>query len=144
MTIWVTPININILNQRSLGTLAEHLEIEFVKVKHNALIARMPVNHKTKQPLGLLHGGASCALAETVGSMAANFCVDYKTHYCVGLEINANHLKSAREGFVFAETTPLHRGRSTQVWHIDIHDEAHRHICIARLTLAVICRDRQV
>ena len=142
MTMWVEPINLDVLNQRGKDTLAEFLHIEFIRVEDNALVARMPVNNKTKQPLGLLHGGASCALAETVGSVAANFCVDQRTHYCVGLDINANHLKSVREGFVFAKAYPLHLGRTTQVWQIDIRDDKERHICVSRLTMSVIYRTK--
>ena len=140
MAIWIEPIDIDVLNQRGKDTLAEFLHIEFVRIENDGLVARMPVNNKTKQPLGLLHGGASCALAETVGSVAANFCVDQRTQYCVGLDINANHLKSVREGFVFAKAYPLHLGRTTQVWQIDIRDDQERHICVSRLTMSVIYR----
>ena len=100
----------------------------------------MPVDHRTKQPMGIMHGGASCVLAETVGSTAANFCVKERTHYCVGLDINTNHIRSMREGYVYATAKPLHLGRSTQVWEIDIRNEAGQRVSINRLTMAVLTR----
>lgn len=98
----------------------------------------MPVDHRTHQPLGLLHGGASVALAETLGSIASYCCVDTTTHYCVGLEINANHIKSVKSGFVFGTTRPLHVGKKTQVWEIRITTEQNELVCISRITIAVI------
>ena len=140
MKIWQEPISIDAITSRAAGTLAEHLEIQFTEVGDDYLKATMPVDERTRQPLGILNGGASCALAETVSSTAANFCVKQATHYCVGLDINANHLRSARAGLVIATTRPIHLGRSTHVWHIDIHDQAGHPICVSRMTMAVLSR----
>lgn len=98
----------------------------------------MPVDHRTKQPYGLLHGGASVVLAETLGSVAAHCCVDADKQFCVGLEINANHLRSVREGFVYGTAQPLHIGKKTQVWEIRITNESHQLVCISRITIAVL------
>jgi len=126
------------LNKWSRNTLAELLGIEFTDVGEDYLEARMPVDHRTHQPLGLLHGGASVALAETLGSVAATLCVDKAKQYCVGLEINANHLKGVRNGFVKGITKPIHIGRKTQVWEIRITNELSELICVSRITLAVL------
>ena len=104
------------------------------------LKASMPVDQRTKQPIGLLNGGASCALAETASSRAANYCVNQEKAYCVGLDLNANHLSPARKGLVIASTKPIHIGKSTQVWEIHIHTQSGRLICISRMTMAVIDR----
>jgi 1,4-dihydroxy-2-naphthoyl-CoA hydrolase len=98
----------------------------------------MPVDHRTKQPYGLLHGGASCVLAETLGSVASALVVDADKFICVGLEINANHIRSAREGFVTGITTPIHIGASTHVWDIKIYDEREKLVCVSRLTVAIL------
>jgi 1,4-dihydroxy-2-naphthoyl-CoA hydrolase len=126
------------LNKWSRNTLAELLGIEFTAIGEDFLEARMPVDHRTHQPLGLLHGGASVALAETLGSVAATLCVDKTKQYCVGLEINANHLKGVRNGFVTGVTKPIHIGRKTQVWEIRITNELSELICVSRITLAVL------
>src|SRR5579871_583134 len=118
MTIWKTAFDLNAVNERGINTMSEHLGIEFTAIGDNFLCARMPVDHRTKQPLGIMHGGASCVLAETVGSTAANCCVDLNTHYCVGLDINTNHIRAMREGFVIATATPFHIGKTTHVWSI--------------------------
>ncbi len=120
--------------------MADHLGIEWVEFGDNFLKARMPVDHRTKQPFGLLHGGASCVLAETLGSVGAALVVDPEKHNCVGLEINANHVRSAREGFVTGLASPIHIGASTQVWDIKIYDEREKLVCVSRLTVAVIPR----
>jgi 1,4-dihydroxy-2-naphthoyl-CoA hydrolase len=113
--------------------------MEFTAIGDNYIEARMPVDHRTHQPLGLLHGGASVALAETLGSVAATCCVDNSTQFCVGLEINANHIKSAREGFVKGTAVPIHIGKKTQVWEIRIVNESTQDlVCISRITLAVL------
>lgn len=119
-------------------TMGEHLAIEFTEVGPDYLKARMPVDHRTRQPYGLLHGGASCVLAETLGSVGAAMSVDYNRFICVGLEINANHIRSVREGFVTGVATPIHIGSSTQVWETKIYDEKERLICVSRLTVAVL------
>ena len=120
--------------------MVAHLGIEFTEIGENHLTAKMPVDHRTHQPYGLLHGGASVALAETLGSMAAAFCVDLKTQYCVGLDINANHVKGIKSGFVFGTTTPMHIGKKTHVWEIKITNDQNELVCISRLTIAVIDR----
>ena len=123
----------------SRPTLADALGIEITAVGADYLEGRMPVDGRTHQPMGLLHGGASVAFAETLGSIAAALRVDQRTQACVGLEINANHLKGVREGWVVGRATPVHIGRSTQVWEIRItHEETGALVCISRLTMAVI------
>lgn len=120
------------------GTMAEYIGIEWVEPGPDFLSAKMPVDHRTRQPYGLLHGGASVVLAETIGSVAAALVVDEKKFYCVGLEINANHVRSARAGFVTGVARPLHIGATTQVWDIQISDERKKLVCISRLTVAVL------
>ena len=122
------------------GLLVEHLGIEFVALGDDWLEARMPVVRHNKQPAGLLHGGASLALAETLASVGCYHTLDHATQSCVGVEINANHLRGARDGFVHAHATPLHGGRTTQVWEIRIRDDAGRPTCISRCTMAVLSR----
>src|SRR3990167_4703346 len=100
MRIWQIEVTLALANERSKNTMMSHLGIEFIEIGDDYLVARMPVDHRTVQPLGIMHGGASCVLAETVGSTAANFCVDPKQQYCVGLDINTNHIRSIREGYV--------------------------------------------
>jgi 1,4-dihydroxy-2-naphthoyl-CoA hydrolase len=126
------------LNRLSENTLVAHLGIEYTEVGDQFISAKMPVDRKTHQPFGLLHGGASVALAETLGSIAANCCVDGAVQYCVGLDINANHIKSVKQGFVTGTTRPLHIGKRTHVWEIRITDEGNDLICISRITMAVI------
>jgi 1,4-dihydroxy-2-naphthoyl-CoA hydrolase len=138
--IWKTAITLNDLNNRSLNTAASHLGIVFSEIGDDFLVATMPVNNHTMQPLGLLHGGISVALAETVGSSAANYCIDQEKYYCVGLDINANHMRSAKTGIVTAVAKPLHLGRSTQVWEIKIVNDNQMLVCISRLTMAVITK----
>ena len=138
MTPFKPGITLERLNQFSANTLVAHLGIEVTEVGVDYIIAKMPVDHRTHQPLGLLHGGASVALAETLGSVAATCCLDMKTQYCVGLEINANHIKSVREGFVYGITKPIHIGKKTQVWEIRITNEQNELVCISRITMAVI------
>lgn len=138
--IWFYPIDIKLANERGKNTMAEHLGIEFIDAGEDFLTAKMPVDHRTKQPLGIMHGGASCVLAETVGSTAANFCVDQSQSYCVGLDINTNHIRSMREGFVIGIAKPFHLGKSTQVWSIEIRDENGKLVSVNRLTMAVLKR----
>ncbi|MET0394105.1 MAG: hotdog fold thioesterase [Chitinophagaceae bacterium] len=121
-------------------TMAEHLGIEWVELGNDYLKAKMPVDDRTRQPYGLLHGGASCVLAETVGSVASAMVVDHEKFVCVGLEINANHVRSAREGYVTGIASPLHLGANTHVWDIRIYDEVQRLVCVSRLTVAIIPR----
>ena len=139
MSIWKREINIEAVNSFRKNTLVETLGIEIIDFGDDYLCAKMPVDHRTHQPMGILHGGASVSLAETVGSIAATMAVD-EGHYCVGLEINANHLKSAREGYVYATAKPIHIGRSTQVWDIKIENEEKQLVCVSRLTMAILKR----
>ncbi|SFG03325.1 hotdog fold thioesterase [Pontibacter chinhatensis] len=120
------------------NTMIEHLGIEITEVGDDFLCARMPVDQRTHQPMGLLHGGASVVLAESLASMGAALKVDLTKKACVGLEINANHLRSAREGWVYGKATPIHVGRSTQVWETKVTNEAGELVCISRMTVAVI------
>ncbi len=140
MSIWVTRPTLTALADQARGTMIEHLGIEFLEVGDDYLKARMPVDARTHQPFGLLHGGASAALAETLGSAAANWCVDFSRQMCVGLDINANHVRAVRTGWVYGTARPLHLGASTQVWDIRLEDERARLVCIARLTMAVLNR----
>lgn len=139
--IWHRPVTVEALNRLGEGTLAGHLGITFVEVGAEEMRASMPVDERTRQPFGLLHGGASVALAETLGSVAAQACVDAERYACVGLEINANHVRGVRQGLVYGTARPIHVGRRTQVWEIRIEDEGGRLVSISRLTLAVIERD---
>lgn len=129
---------LNRLNDLSDSGMPAHLGIEFTEVGPDHMTARMPVDHRTHQPFGRLHGGASVALAETVGSVAAGNTVDRDTSVAVGMEINANHLRPAFDGYVHGTATPINLGRSTQVWSIRIEDDAGKLVCISRLTMAVI------
>jgi len=140
MSIWRRRPTVEGLNKLSQSTLLEQLEIVFTEVGDDYLVATMPVDPRTHQPFGLLHGGASAALAETLGSSAANCCLDMDAEYAVGLEINANHLRPVRSGLVTGTTRPLHIGRRTQVWETRIEDEAGRLACVSRLTMAVVQR----
>lgn len=137
--IWFDKnISIELIKDFGKETMANHLEMEWVEIGDNFLKLSMPVNAKTKQPYGILHGGASCALAETIGSVASALVIDREKFICVGLEINANHVRSAKEGLVTAHCTPLHLGRSTHVWDIKIIDDLGKLICISRLTVAIM------
>ena len=131
-------VSIDALNALSRGTLIEHLGIHFTAAGDDWVQARMPVDERTRQPYGILHGGASVVLAETLGSSAGNLCVDTSKQVCVGLEINANHVRAVRAGSVTGTARALHVGRSTQLWDIRIEDEQGRLVCSSRLTLAVV------
>ncbi|QHT67028.1 hotdog fold thioesterase [Rhodocytophaga rosea] len=120
------------------NTLSEHLGMEFTEIGTDYLCGKMPVDNRTKQPFGLLHGGASVALAETLGSLAAHLSVDTSKQFCVGLEINANHIKGVSSGFVHGKATAIHLGRQTHVWEIRITNDAGQLVCISRITMAVL------
>lgn len=120
------------------ATMAEHLGMEWVALGPGFLSLKMPVDERTHQPYGLLHGGASCALAETVGSIASYLVIDSEKFICVGLEINANHIRGVRSGYVTGIATPLHLGSTTHVWDIKINDDAGKLVCISRLTVAIL------
>jgi 1,4-dihydroxy-2-naphthoyl-CoA hydrolase len=125
------------LEARHRGTVVERMGIEFLQVGPDLLRARMPVDARTKQPAGILHGGASVVLAETLGSVAATLCLPEGQH-AVGLDINANHVRAVREGWVIGECRPVHVGRSTHVWQIELRDEAGRLVCTSRITMAIL------
>lgn len=128
------------LNQFNEETMVSHLGIEFTDIGDDFLEATMPVDSRTKQPMGLLHGGANVVLAETLGSVAAAYTLPTKDEVVVGLEINANHLKSVRDGKVIGKAKPIHIGKSTQVWEIKIKNEAGELCCISRITMAVLSK----
>ncbi|MBO9494264.1 hotdog fold thioesterase [Thalassotalea sp. G20_0] len=133
MSIWKRPYSTETAVFKE--NMCDHLGIEITEVGDDFLRGTMPVDRRTIQPMGLLHGGASVVLAETLGSVAANLCCEDGA-YCVGLEINANHLRSATSGKVTGTTRPIHIGRSTQVWEIKIEDDQGRPTCISRITMA--------
>lgn len=139
MAIWAVenPV-VEALNQLSQETMVAHLGIVFTEIGDDYLRATMPVDSRTVQPMRMLHGGASAALAETLGSVGATLCVDASRYACIGLEINANHIRAARGGIVTGTARPLHMGRRTHVWQIEVHDENERLVCVSRLTLAVV------
>jgi len=126
------------LNKMAKDTMLEVLDIKVTGIGEDYLEATMPVNHRTHQVYGIMHGGASVVLAETLGSMGGMLTVDPTRFYCVGIDINANHLKAVRSGIVKGTARPIHTGRSTQVWHIEIKTEAGELVCISRLTIAVV------
>ena len=138
MSIWQTLPDPADLECALENTLAEHLDMRIEAWDDSSLTASMVVDRRTHQPMGLLHGGASVALAETVGSIASMLCVDRSRFYCVGQEINANHLRGVRSGRVTAVARPLHLGRSSHVWDIRLSDEEGRVTCVSRLTVAVV------
>jgi 1,4-dihydroxy-2-naphthoyl-CoA hydrolase len=138
MSIWHTPLSVEQLNSRQERTLLDSLGIRFTEIGDDFVRGTMPVDERTHQPYGLLHGGASVALAETLGSTGANLCVDPNRQRCVGQEINANHLRSMRRGEVTGTARPVHLGGRSQVWSIEIEDEAGALVCISRLTMAVL------
>lgn len=137
MSIWKKPISLESLNATSKNTLVEHVGIEYTAFDDNSLTGTMPVDARTHQPLGMLHGGASVVLAETLGSVAANMAVE-ENKYCVGLDINANHIRAMRSGLVTGTAKAVHMGATTQVWQIEITDERGRLVCTSRLTMAVL------
>ena len=138
--IWRVQATPEQLVERARNTLAERIGIRVTEIGPDYLRATMPVNSYTHQPSGILHGGASVALAETIGSLAANLCVDLEKYVCVGQEINANHVRSAASGLVTGTARPFHIGGRSQVWGIEIRDENDRLVCVSRLTMAVVER----
>lgn len=131
-------ISVQQLQEISKNTMVEHLGIEFLEASKDYLKAKMPVDQRTHQPMGLLHGGASVALAETLGSVASSLVVDLSLYDCVGLEINANHVKSVRSGYVQGISRAIHLGKKTHIWDIRITNEKDELVCISRLTVAII------
>lgn len=136
---WKQPATLEGANAMSANTLVENLGIEFIEIGDDYLVAKMPVDDRTVQPYRLLHGGASVALAETLGSVASTLAIeDLGKHMAVGVEINANHLRPATNGFVFGKVTPIRVGRQMHVWNIEIRDEDDKLVCVSRLTCAVV------
>ena len=139
MSIWFNKdISLDKISQYGKNTMSEFVGLKWVEIGDDFLKLSMPVNATTKQPYGFLHGGASCVLAETIGSIGSALVIDMEKYYCVGLEINANHLRSVSEGVVTATAKPLHLGKSTPVWDIKIYDDKERLFCVSRLTVAII------
>ena len=139
MSIWFHQINFVVeLGSINTNTMAEFLGLKWEEIGDDFLKMSMPVNNKTRQPYGFLHGGASCVLAETIGSFGSALVIDREKWYCVGLEINANHLRSVTKGSVIANARPLHLGKSTHVWDIKIYDDEEKLICVSRLTVAIL------
>lgn len=136
--VFVSIPTLDQLNTIRRPSMVDHLGIEFTAIGEDFLEGKMPVDHRTIQPYGLLHGGASVVLAETLGSVAASLTLDLEKQICVGLEINANHLKSVRKGKVRGVANPVHLGKSTQVWEIKIYNEAEQLCCISRITMAIL------
>ena len=144
MSIWFDKnLSVEKIKPFGFGTMTEYLDLEWLEVGEDYIKARLPVNQKTIQPYGLLHGGASCVLAETLGSVGSAMVVDHSKYYCVGLEINANHIKGVRKGYVTGVASPLHLGSTTHVWDIRIFDESEKLSCISRLTVIIIPRKGQ-
>ncbi len=131
-------VTVEMLNNMNKNTIVEHIGIEYTDMGEDFIAAKMPVDKRTHQPMGLLHGGASVVLAETLGSVAATMCINNDKQYCVGLEINANHIRGVRAGYVYGITKPLHIGRKTQVWEIKITNDAGKLVCVSRITMAVL------
>ena len=138
MSIWFHEFNLDDLHRVQQDTMSHGLGIEFTQIGEDFLIATMPVNARTKQPAGILHGGASCVLAETLGSFASALYIDRSKYYSVGLEINANHIKSVSSGLVTGITKPIHLGNRTHLWEIKIYNDDKNLVCIARLTVIVL------
>jgi len=138
MSLWTTQPDLAHLNAMRKNTICDVLDITFDAYDDQSITASMVVDHRTHQPFGLLHGGASVVLAETLGSMASYLCIDTKKFYCVSLEVNANHLRGVRSGRVSAVAKPVHMGRTTHVWDIRLTDDNGKLNCISRLTIAVV------
>ena len=137
MSIWRKPVTLAQLNASSANTAVQHLGIEITQLGPDYLVGCVPVDHRTKQPFGLLHGGVSVVLAETLGSMAAYYAAP-EGHLAVGLDINANHLRAVRSGCVTGTARPVHIGKTTQVWQIDMVDDEGRLTCVSRITMAIL------
>ena len=138
MKIWKCHDSIEDLTNRSKNTLVENIGIEYIEIGEDYIKAKMPVDNRTRQPYGILHGGASLAFAETLGSVAARLSIDNSKKRCVGLEINANHVRSVSDGFVYGIVKPLNLGNSIHVWEIEITDEEGKLVCISRMTLSIL------
>ena len=138
--IFPNHITVDLLNEKYRGNMVSYLDIEYTEIGNNYLIGKMPVDHRTMQPMNILHGGASVVLAETLGSVASILCVDLNQKISVGLEVNANHIKSVREGYVYGKAQIVHLGKSTHIWQVDITNKNGDLVCVSRLTVAVLDR----
>lgn len=136
--IWKHDLKLEDVTHIRKNTMVDFLGIKFTEVGDDYLKATMPVDHRTIQPMGILHGGASCVLAETIASIGGNYCVDQNHYYCVGLDINTNHIRTAKDGIVTGVAKPIHLGKTTQVWEIKIYNPQEQLVSISRLTLAVL------
>ena len=136
--MWYKTYTVEEANSITRNTILEHIDIKIEEIGQDYIKGSMPVDHRTHQPYGLLHGGASVTLAESLGSLGASFVIDLNEFYPVGIEINANHIRSVRNGRVYGIAKPIHIGRSTHVWEIKIHDESDKLVCVSRLTLSII------
>lgn len=137
MGIWKTKPDLNVLNGWRGKGASDAMGIEMIEFGDDFLKAKMPVDERTRQPFGILHGGASCVLAETLGSVAGSLCVEYGKQMVVGLEINANHIRPVKNGFVYGTAKPIHLGKTTQIWDIRITNDEDKLVCISRFTVAV-------
>lgn len=140
MKLWHGNPTIEDIYKWNPATILNTLGIEITEIGDNYVCGKMPVDHRTIQPAGILHGGASVVLAETLGSVASRLMLNPETHYAVGMEVNANHLKPVRKGFVFGKCTPIHLGRTTHIWSIEIRNELEKLSCISRLTMSILKR----
>jgi len=138
MSIWFKDYTLENIQWMLKDNMCETIGIEITELTSESIKGKMPVDHRTVQPMKILHGGASVALAESLGSIASNLIVDPSKYACVGLDINANHLRPASSGYVYAEAKPIHIGKKTHVWSIEIKDEKNKLVCISRLTMAVV------
>ena len=142
MAIWFQEVDADRADKMKRGTLLETLDIRITELGDDFIKGDMPVDHRTVQPYGILHGGASISLAESLGSIGAHLTVDPEKYFCVGMEINANHLRPATKGRVTGTARPIHRGKSSQVWSIEITDEEGKMECISRITMAVVLKSK--
>jgi 1,4-dihydroxy-2-naphthoyl-CoA hydrolase len=141
MAIWFKQsLGINDIQPLSKDSMADYIGIEFTEIGENYIKAKMPVDNRTRQPYGILHGGASVALAETVGSVGSAFVIDQSRFYCAGIEVNANHIRAVKEGFVYATAVPFHLGGTTHVWDIKIYNDENKLVCVSRLTVAILIK----
>ncbi len=138
--IFPKDITIDLLNEKYRGNMITHLDIEYTEIGDDFLSGKMPVDHRTMQPMNILHGGASVVLAETLGSVASSLCIDLNKKISVGLEINANHIKSVHDGYVYGKAQIVHLGKSTHIWQIDLTNSKGDLVCVSRLTVAVLDR----
>ena len=143
MSIWKEEISLESIKQFAVKTAVEFLDVRFTELGDDYLVATLPVDHRTVQPLGYLNGGMSCFLIETVASTAANYCVNQSECFCVGLEINANHLRPVTEGRVTAKASPIHLGSQTQVWKTELFNDQGDMVCVGRMTMAVVSRQKR-